>query len=173
MQQIKKIVFIALIALGFASCATHKSSSLRRQTISQKAQVGLTFDQHQFDMACQLKAWKNELIVLSVMPMMGIEMFRLEATMDSVIVVDKLNKRYSAMTYDEINQISPTRISFKYLQNLLKKGEDTISMDFKAGSHIILIKAQLQEPEYNTLKDPQHINLKKYKQVTLRNILPI
>lgn len=172
MRQIKQIVFILLI-VGLVSCATSKQSSISKQNVAQKAQITLTLDQHKFDMACQLKAWKNELIVLSVLPMMGIEMFRLEATPDSVIVVDKLNKKYAVMTYDEINEMSPTTITFKYLQTTLKKAKEDITMELKAGSHTLNIKAKLQAPEYNTLKEPQYINLKKYKKVTIRNILPI
>lgn len=173
MQIIKKIVTIGLVMLTLASCATQKGGSTRKHTMQQKAQVQLTFDQHQYNIACQLKAWKNELIVLSVLPMMGIEMFRLEATPEHITVVDKFNKRYAIVTYDEINQIATTHITFKYLQTLLKKGEDNISMNFAAGSHNLQLTAKLQQPEYNTLDEPQYINLKKYKQVNLRNILPI
>jgi Mn-dependent DtxR family transcriptional regulator len=77
------------------------------------------------------------------------------------------------MTYDEINEMSPTTITFKYLQTTLKKAKENITMELKAGSHTLNIKAKLQAPEYNTLKEPQYINLKKYKKVTIRNILPI
>lgn len=173
MRQIKQILFILLVIIGLASCATSKKSTIGKQNVTQKAQISLTLDQHKFDMSCQLKAWKNELIVLSVLPMMGIEMFRLEATPDSVVVVDKLNKKYAVMTYEEINELSPTTITFKYLQSMLKKAQKDIIMDLKAGSHTLKINAKLQDPEYNTLKEPQYINLKKYKKVTIRNILPI
>jgi hypothetical protein len=77
------------------------------------------------------------------------------------------------MTYEEINELSPTTITFKYLQSMLKKAQKDIIMDLKAGSHTLKINAKLQDPEYNTLKEPQYINLKKYKKVTIRNILPI
>ena len=104
MQKVKHILFFGLIAIMLASCASSKSASTKRQTLSQKAHVGLTVDQYQYNVDCVLKVWKNELIVLSVLPMMGIEMFRLEATPEDIIVIDKFNKRYAIITYEELQQ---------------------------------------------------------------------
>jgi hypothetical protein len=120
-----------------------------------------------------LKVWKNELIVLSVTPVMGIELFRLEATPDQVTIIDKLNRRYTIMTYEEINKLSPRRISYKMLQLLINKAGKEINFDLQAGTHTLQLKANMGQREYNNRKEPQMVNTNKYKQVSLREILPI
>jgi hypothetical protein len=120
-----------------------------------------------------LKVWKNELIVLSVTPVMGIELFRLEATPDQVTIIDKLNRRYTIMTYEDINKLSPRRISYKMLQLLINKAEKEINFDLQAGTHTLQLKANMGQREYNNQKEPQMVNTNKYKQVSLREILPI
>lgn len=173
MQKVKHILFFGLIAIMLASCASSKSASTKRQTLSQKAHVGLTVDQYQYNVDCVLKVWKNELIVLSVLPMMGIEMFRLEATPEDIIVIDKFNKRYAIITYEELQQLLQKKLTFKQMQTLAKQSDKNILIETQVGSHILKLDAKLSQPELNTLGEPQRINLKKYKQVTLRNILPI
>ena len=120
-----------------------------------------------------LKVWKNELIVLSVTPVMGIELFRLEATPDQVTIIDKLNRRYTIMTYEDINKLSPRRISYKMLQLLINKAGKEINLDLQAGTHTLQLKANMGQREYNNQKEPQMVNTNKYKQVSLREILPI
>jgi hypothetical protein len=142
--------------------------------MTQHVQVHLTLDQHQYKVPCAIKMWKNQLIVLSVMPMMGIEMFRLEATPDTVTVVDKFNRRYCTLGYDEISDLAQRKISFKLLQLLAKQTNKEIQFNFQTAGHNLVIVGELSEQEFNTLKpEPQFINKTRYKQVSLRNILPI
>jgi hypothetical protein len=104
---------------------------------------------------------------------MGIEMFRLEATPKGVAVFDKLNKRYTELTYAEINNLSPRRISFKTLLMLTKKIDKDILFDFKAGSHTLKLKGTFSQHEQTTQKELQTLDRNKYKRVGLREILPI
>ena len=172
MQKIKHLTYIFLILL-LASCASSKQTVIRKQTISQRAQVTLALDQHQYKTACTLKVWKNELIILSVLPMMGIEMFRLEASPEQIIVIDKLHKQYAVLSYEDINEFAPTRLSFKKLQSIVKLTDKELKFDFKIGTRVLKLTGNFGQPEYNTLKDPQPLNKTRYKQVSLREILPI
>jgi hypothetical protein len=172
MQKIKHIVLICWVLL-LASCASTKYAPEHKQVVSQRAQVVLTLDQHEYKTNCLLKVQKNELIILSVLPIMGIEMFRLEATPKGVAVFDKLNKRYTELTYAEINNLSPRRISFKTLLMLTKKIDKDILFDFKAGSHTLKLKGTFSQHEQTTQKELQTLDRNKYKRVGLREILPI
>ena len=80
-KHIHIILFVAL--LGMASCSVTKNTPTRYKTMTQRVQLTLTLDQHQFNMASTMRMWRNQLIVLSVQPMLGIEMVRIEATPDS------------------------------------------------------------------------------------------
>ena len=172
MQKIKYLIYIFLVLL-LVSCASSKQTAVRQQTISQRAQVTLVLDQHQYKTACTLKVWKNELIILSVLPMMGIEMFRLEATPEQIFVIDKLHKQYTILSYEEINKVAPTRLSFKKLQSMAKLTNKELHFDFKIGTRVLKLTGNFSQREYNTLKAPQPLNKTKYKQVSLREILPI
>ena len=122
--------------------------------------------------------WRNELIVLSLQPVLGIEMFRLEATPDSMVVIDKMNRRYTTMAYDwGGKQLQPTP-SFKMIQNFitppaLPKIKASSGKSFEVGNHRISIGCTFWQRDYNTLTEPKRIDLKKYKRVSLRDILPL
>ena len=173
MQKINYILLVGIIALGLSSCASSKHSVSLRQTTTQRGQISLTLDQHHFEMGCVVKTWKNELIVLSVLPVMGIEMVRLEASPDSVVVIDKLNKQYAIVSYDEINELSPKEITFKMLQTLVQQAKKEINFEFTTSRHILKLKGKLSRKERNSQKEPQTFDKNKFKKVSLRNILPI
>ena len=172
MYKFKHILLIIGVLL-LASCASNRQHKVHKQVMTQRTQVTLTLDQHEYKTNCVLKVWKNELIVLSVLPVMGIELFRLEATPDQVTIIDKLNRRYTVMSYEEINRLSPRRISYKMLQLLINRAGKEINFDLQAGTHMLKLKANMGQREYNNQKEAQMVNTNKYKQVSLREILPI
>lgn len=44
-------------------------------------------------------------LVLSIQPMIGIELFRIETDAEAMTVIDKINRRYARMTYEELAQM--------------------------------------------------------------------
>ncbi|MBR5827842.1 MAG: DUF4292 domain-containing protein [Paludibacteraceae bacterium] len=173
MQKIKHILIICILILGLASCATSSSTPRAKQSVTQRAQVTLSLDQHSFSMNCLLRVWKNELVVLSVLPVMGIEMLRLEATPDSILIIDKMNKKYAIVGYNELNDLTEKNISYKTLQYLAQRTNKEIEYEVTIGTHKIKIAGKFAQRERSKQKEAQRLNLNKYKQVTLRNILPI
>jgi hypothetical protein len=175
----KRLIPILVLCGLLSSCATKRQAEPRRyQTLSQKANVTLQFDQRAYSMNCSVQMWRNELIVLSLQPVLGIEMFRLEATPDSMVVIDKMNRRYTTMAYDwGGKQLQPTP-SFKMIQNFitppaLPKIKASSGKSFEVGNHRISIDCTFWQRDYNTLTEPKRIDLKKYKRVSLRDILPL
>ena len=177
----KRIVpIIALIGLLLSSCGTQRQTTQPRrfQTLNQKASATLELDQHKYTMSCAVQMWRNELIILSLQPMLGIEMMRMEATKDSVVVVDKMNRRYTVIDYDIFaNQLSQ-KLSFRLIQDFVStpitpEKEQRNQLDFSFGNHKILITCKFSQREYNTLNTPKRLDLQKYKQVSLLDILPL
>lgn len=64
----------------------------------------------------------DSLIILSVTPMLGIELFRLEATPEEVVVVDKMQRRYIRCSYEDINRYVIPAVTYSDLQ-LMASGE--------------------------------------------------
>ena len=44
-------------------------------------------------------------LAISIQPFAGLEMFRMEADQQAVTVIDKINRRYTQLTYDELAQM--------------------------------------------------------------------
>lgn len=66
-----------------------------------------------------LKVQNNRFIVLSVsMPLLGIELGRIEIDSDNMLLIDKLHKIYVDMSFSEISEIVGTDITLSTVQSL-------------------------------------------------------
>lgn len=61
---------------------------------------------------------KGEVIQLSVAPLLGIEVARLEISPDRILAVDRLHKQYVEVSFDELNRMADLNLSFNVLQSL-------------------------------------------------------
>lgn len=179
-MQINKHILPALLAvclLVLSACSVSKHTTTRYQTMTQRAQVTMQLDQHQYTLGCTMRNWHDELIVLSVQPMLGIEMVRIEATQDSIWVFDKMNRRYAAMDYASINRIIQPKVSYRMLQDFcnmpITPKKDKAEMVFTSGKHRLTVGCKYSNREYNTLQAPTQTKTTRYKQVDLRTILPL
>lgn len=171
---------LLLLGVLFSSCSTSRSVAPRRyQTLHQKANATVQLDQHQYSMGCTVQLWRNELIILSVQPMLGIEMLRVEATPDSVVIFDKMNRRYTSIAFGDMADaaIQP-QPSYKWLQDFVTapaspKIKAKSEKSFQFGNHQIAISCTFSQREYNTLKTPKRLDTRKYKRISLRDILPL
>lgn len=179
-MQVRRLLIPALliiITVVLSSCATSRRATSRYQTLSERAQVTLTLDQRQYTMSSQVRIWRNELAIVSVQPMLGIEMIRMEATTDSLWIFDKMNRTYVVLSYSELQHLLNTHISYKTIQDFLTrssaKGKDPIQLHFTSGKHQISLLCTFSHREQNTLQAPTRTRTDKYQQVTLREILPL
>ena len=171
---------LLLLGVLLSSCSTSRSLAPRRyQTLHQKANATVLLDQHKYSMGCTVQLWRNELIILSVQPMLGIEMLRVEATPDSMMIFDKMNRRYAILAYDDMEsmKIHP-QPSYKWLQDFLTapstpKLTAKSEKVFRLGSHQSTISCTFSQREYNTLKSPKRLDTRKYKRISLRDIIPL
>ena len=176
MQKIKNILIVPILAMMLFSCASSKQSVRRSQTLMQRAEVTLRLDQREFNIGGTIKLWKNELIMLSATPMLGIEMARLEATQDSVYIFDKFNRRYTVMSYDEVSTQVKHKLNYKLLQQILinhAASSKPIEMNFNIGKHQLAIVCYFTNKELDTLKAPKRLNKNRFKQVSLKEIIPL
>ena len=65
-----------------------------------------------------LKMVKDSAFQLSVQPFLGIEVFRAEISVDSIKVIDRMNKRYVADNYANLKGQTPIEFNFYNLQAL-------------------------------------------------------
>ena len=77
----------------------------------------------------------------------------------------------------EVEQTLNTNLSYKKIQDLLTrpttKKQAPIHMEFTSGKHQLSVSCIFSHREQNTLQAPTRTKTNKYKQVTLREILPL
>lgn len=88
------------------------------RTFSARLSVDLQMGDKTMGSRVELKLVKDSALQLSVQPFLGIEVFRMELTPDSVKVMDRMNKRYVAEGYTALKEEWPIDFNFYNLQAL-------------------------------------------------------
>jgi hypothetical protein len=143
MKQFNKIQLVALTllvigALCFNGCKSTKqgatsrkeikartdyferlhTTAFRYETLAARVQISLNLPDKKVNSRAQLKLIKDEALQLSIQPFLGIEIFRLELTLDSIVVIDRINKRYVAESLTALQGTLPIDFNFYNLQSL-------------------------------------------------------
>ena len=141
MKANKLIVYIGCVAmlLAVASCksskkAVREGSSARKghteffekleqdafrfETLTARMKVNLDLPDNSMGSRVDLKMVKDEAFQLSVQPFLGIEVARIWVSTDSIIVLDRMNKRYVAEDLAALKGQTPIDFNFYNLQAL-------------------------------------------------------
>lgn len=113
----------------FTSVLDH---SLRYETFSARMNLDFSSLKKELNSRVQVKIIYNDRMQLSVQPVFGIEVFRIELSDDSIKILDRMNKRYVADNYNELKQKADIDINFQNVQSLFTNrifvpGENHIS----------------------------------------------
>ncbi|MDD2436768.1 MAG: DUF4292 domain-containing protein [Massilibacteroides sp.] len=101
------------------------------ETLSARLNIEIITPEKNLSSRVDLKMVKDSAFQLSIVPMLGIEVFRIEFSRDSVKAMDRLNKRYVAEGYEQMKGKLPVDFNFYNLQALFTNriflpGERTI-----------------------------------------------
>ena len=88
------------------------------ETLSARLNVELRLPEKELSSRVELKLVRDSALQLSVQPFLGIELFRMELTTDSVKILDRMNKRYLAENYAKLQGETPIEFNFYNLQAL-------------------------------------------------------
>lgn len=167
------VVVAALMLNGCASQKTSKKGEAQWHTMHAKnVRTTLWVDQKTYTVNCTYQAVKDSIIVISVRPLLGIEIARVEATPKKVVVIDKVHGEYTPAQYKTLNLVVRPRIKFKNLQDFITgKGKDkdgNAALFFTAQKHHIAIKTEWRDKiKLDAEVKVQGQNLSKYKEVSL------
>lgn len=95
-----------------------QEQSFQFNTLTARLNVDLDLPGNNLSSRVDLKMVKDSAFQLSVVPFLGIEVFRMELTTDSVKVIDRMNKRYVADNYANLKGQTPIEFNFYNLQAL-------------------------------------------------------
>lgn len=109
-----------------------KESAFRFNTLTASLKVELNMPKNNMSSRVEMKMVRDSAFQLSVQPFLGIEMFRIEISTDSVKVMDRINKRYVSESYAGLKGHTPIDFNFYNLQALFTNrlflpGEQDIS----------------------------------------------
>ena len=87
-------------------------------SFSSKMRLTINLDGKETSVNGSLKMKKNDLIQLSIAPILGIEVARIEISKDSVLVIDRINKRYVYVPISTLSFLANGDMNFYTLQAL-------------------------------------------------------
>ena len=95
-----------------------KEQAFHYSTLSARLNAEIITPEKELSSRVDLKMVKDSAFQLSIVPVLGIEIFRIEFSRDSVKVLDRLNKRYVAEGYEGMKGKLPVDFNFYNLQAL-------------------------------------------------------
>lgn len=95
-----------------------QEQALQFQTLSARLHIDLVLPGKGISSKADFKMIKDSAFQLSIQPFLGIEIFRIEVSRDSIKVIDRLNKRYVSENYTPFRKEVPIEFNFHNLQAL-------------------------------------------------------
>ena len=171
-------------AIGFTSCHTQQAAvqkqsaetlteeeTLWHTCLIQGAKATLTMDEQTITANCTMQVVRDSMLVISVMPMLGIEVYRLEATPDELIAIDKLNHQYLKTDYARINRYVTPSLTWEDLQQIASNEmQGGPFIGYAIGEKTIALKITYPEKQTDVPVRTQHIDLSRYEQVVVENL---
>lgn len=139
----KALAFVLLGLLVFAGCKSKRKAN-NEKPVETTAEIGAKqrFDEllqhdvrfaelsmqgslqadmagNSFSSAVSMKLEQNKQLWVSIKPMLGIEAFRALIRPDSIFLLDRINKQYTAKPFSYLQQMSGAPLSFAALQDVL------------------------------------------------------
>lgn len=121
--------------------------------------------------AVTMQTVRDSLLVISVMPMFGMEMLRIEATPTQLIGIDKIHGRYALTTYAELNNHLTPSLNWDILQQVcsaeLPTGNERARMLYTFNGERIEVIIDYMPRKTDVPVRAMHQRLDKYSQVDI------
>ena len=155
MVLLRKTLYIVMALLVLTGCGAKKKaaqSSIVEEVampeepawhtcLIQGARATVFTNDDQIAATLTMQTVRDSMLVISVMPMLGIEMFRLEATPLELIAIDKMHGQYAKTTFAELNRKLTPSLNWDVLQQLctaeLPLGSEKARLQYMFGDDII------------------------------------
>lgn len=177
--RIKLIVLLA--ALTLVSCGIKKQtvvvepeepvaeSAPAWHTCLQSARAIVYTETNKIAANVTMQTVRDSMIIISVMPMLGIEMARLEATPLDLIAIDKMHGQYTKVTFAELNRKLTPSLNWDVLQQVatgeLPTGEEKARLLYSFGEETIELVIEYSPRKTDVPVRMMNQNLNRYTQV--------
>ena len=137
----------------------------------QGARATITLGEEKISAPTTMQVVRDSLLVISIMPIAGIEMIRLEATPTEFIGISKLEGTYATASYEEINRKMVPPITWETLQQLcsaeLPTGADNARLVYSFGEQTIELVVTYPARKTDVPVRVQHLRTDRYKKVDI------
>ena len=176
----EKIIVFLLAGLMLMSCGTKKRLAVSGEGLTesvpawhtcliQGAQATIITDEDKLSAAVTMQTVRDSMLVISVMPMLGMEMLRVEATPIEVTAIDKIHGRYATATYAEMNRKLTPSLNWDILQQLcsaeLPTGNEKARLVYAFGDQTLELVITYPPRKLDVPVRVMHQKLDKYTKV--------
>jgi len=148
-----------------------KSEPTWHTCLIQNARATVTMNEDRVAANVTMQTVRDSMIVISVMPLMGMEMMRVEATPLELTAIDKLHGRYAKATYAELNNRLTPSLNWDVLQQLcsaeLPTGSERARLVYSFGEQMIELVIVYPARKIDVPVRVTSLPLKKYQQIDI------
>ena len=123
------------------SAASEPEVPVWHTCLIQNARATVITDDDRLTANVTMQTVHDSMLVISIMPMLGMEMLRVEATQIELIAIDKIHGRYAKTTYAELNKKLTPSLNWDILQQLcsaeLPTGGEKARLQYAFGKQTI------------------------------------
>lgn len=94
------------------------NSQFHFRTFSSKLNLNLSSGTRSLSSRANLRIVKDKAIEISIRPLVGIEMVRLHVDPDSLVLLDRMNKRFVKESIEDVKEVYPVGFDYTTLQSL-------------------------------------------------------
>lgn len=137
----------------------------------QNARATVQMDGDKLSSNVTMQTVHDSMLVISVMPLLGMEMMRLEATPTEIIAIDKIHGRYAKGTFADLNRKLSPSLNWDVLQQVctaeLPTGAETARLVYSFGNKKIELVITYPARKIDVPVRVNNIPLNKYTQVDI------
>lgn len=174
-----------LAVLVLVGCGTKKKAagSRRKAPVEQQAvevpawhtcltqaRATITTDEDKLSANITMQTVRDSMLVISIMPILGMEMMRVEATPTGLTAIDKMQGRYATASFADLNRKLNPSLNWDLLQQLccgeLPTGEKA-RMQYSFGGKIIELVIEYGRRQTDIPVRVNSLPLDRYTQVDI------
>lgn len=172
-----RYIILLCIACLVVGCGTQKQVTTSQWHTLRMTNAATTIevDASTMEVMCTIQAVRDSFIAISVLPMMGIEMLRVEMTPQQITVIDKINHRYAQSSWKEAATMVIPRLRWDDIQSFIEGKHLTESVRHALGytyqGHRISVTIENDAMVWNEPIQLRAIRLNRYQKVSLSQLL--
>lgn len=178
-MRLNRYILLLCAALLLVACGTKKkvvggegsavSEPAWHTCLIQGARATVTTNEDRLSANVTMQTVRDSMLVISVMPLLGMEVMRIEATPLEVIAIDKFHGRYAKATYADLNRRLTPSLNWDVLQQLcsaeLPTGSEKARLMYSFGEQMIELVIDYPARQLDVPVKVTNIRLNKYTEI--------